>query len=133
MALFSKTFWPKIAKKDILCYKEIVFYHGNLVSVEYGKVFSDSVLDGEKFYRPDSKFTFPTKTFENLELEYKVEEGFVHAYKEKDVSECTLTCIIPKGTLYYEDDISFAARKLKVIKLEFSRETIINNLSLWSH
>lgn len=68
--------------------------------------------------------------------EYKVDEGFVHAYK--DLINCpkikniyldfykrskfniigivTFMCKVPKGTYYYEDDDTICARKLKIVK-----------------
>ncbi len=115
---------PKIATKDIVVYKH--------VAVRGGSVFTPirEMKINSKLIIPEEKKNLTLKDYFNIFLHKRINGKFIHAFREfglpypgrfygaYDCSYC-IKCIIPKGTIYYKNDIEVASRKLEIIDIKF--------------
>ena len=122
---------PKIADKDIVCYKLVKrtkikgIYKSNFQRFEY-------VI--RQLYTNNLDIRFADKVIKNLCLSYPhldiyaVEEGMFHSYENHLYPVilsplphgALLKCIIPKGAYYYEgyfdDSPSYASSQIKILE-----------------
>ena len=121
---------PKIADKDIVCYKLVKrtkikgIYKSNFQRFEY-------VI--RQLYTNNLDIRFADKVIKNLCLShphlgiYAIEEGMFHSYTNympfelfTSLDETILKCIIPKGAYYYEGYFnyytSYASSQIKILE-----------------
>ena len=122
---------PKIADKDIICYKLVKrtkikgIYKSNFQRFEY-------VI--RQLYTNNLDIRFADKVIKNLCLShphlgiYAIEEGMFHSYENhlypvilSPLPNCALLkCIIPKGAYYFEGDFgdspSYASSQIKILE-----------------
>ena len=122
---------PKIADKDIVCYKLVKrtkikgIYKSNFQRFEY-------VI--RQLYTNNLDIRFADKVIKNLCLSYPhldiyaVEEGMFHSYENhlypvilSPLPNCALLkCIIPKGAYYFEgyfdESPSYASSQIKILE-----------------
>lgn len=122
MCLIVYNKFPKIATKDIVCYKILKTEDGKLVSSVRHFPFKLNAR-----MRPKGIFKILAK-MDNILRELAVEEGYFHTYVYHDTAKSdafgdndkVYECIIPKGTLYFEGfygfDSSYASKCLIVKK-----------------
>ena len=120
MCLIVHNKFPKIATKDIVCYKILKTVDGKLVSSVRNFPFKLNVR-----MRPKVIFKILPK-MDNILGELVVEEGYFHTFVNHENAKSSSTgyndevyeCIIPKGTLYFEGfyglDSSYASKCLIV-------------------
>ena len=130
MCLISKHFFPKIAKTDIICYKQMIISPNvngkyTFIAPYTGYEFDDSIINNNTL-KPDiisrMNYFFELILWIIPFLFYKkfdVCGGFIHAYAEEPSSNYAIfKCHIPKGALYYEEinkwDKSYAASVLVI-------------------
>lgn len=126
MCLVSKYCIPRLAKKDITCYKVL-----QISSISEGKI---------KIVTPVIRKEIPTdqilNTDERLQYVlrspifplfgkkaysvYEVGKGYIHTHANLEMRDDLIVCkcIIPKGTLYFSsiDKREYASKKIKFIK-----------------
>ena len=131
MCLDTKQLEPKIADKDIVCYKLVKrtkikgIYKSNFQRFEY-------VI--RQLYTNNLDIRFADKVIKNLcpshpHLSiYAVEEGMFHSYENhlypvilSPLPNCALLkCIIPKGAYYFEgyfdESPSYASSQIKILE-----------------
>ena len=131
MCLFINHLEPKIADKDIICYKLVKrtkikgIYKSNFQRFEY-------VI--RQLYTNNLDIRFADKIIKNLcpsypHLDiYAVEEGMFHSYENhlypvilSPLPNCALLkCIIPKGAYYFEgyfdESPSYASSQIKILE-----------------
>ena len=131
MCLVINHLEPKIADKDIVCYKLVKrtkikgIYKSNFQRFEY-------VI--RQLYTNNLDIRFADKVIKNLCLSYPhldiyaVEEGMFHSYENhlypvilSPLPNCALLkCIIPKGAYYYEGYFdnapSYASSQIKILE-----------------
>lgn len=106
MCLYSETNNPKIAQQDIVCYKCVKryrryfrpYHRTDKAKYKFGKLykidtnlFINKVEKGRKWYHVNVGFH---------------SYGNIMSYIKKDPNEddcCYIKCIIPKGSLYFEE------------------------------
>lgn len=127
MCLSSKTIFPRIALKDIICYKVLCKIDDSKYNYKSPFVsdFKINVEDGTKIKPTFKSFRFPRKKF-NWRRTYDVSGGFIHTAKKLTYAKSLVCsddchifeCVISKGTLYYEDCYTgnYAAREIVVVK-----------------
>ena len=127
MCLSSKTIFPRIALKDITCYKVLCKIDDSKYSYKSPFIsgFKLNVENGTKINPTYGSFRFPRKKF-NWHKTYDVSGGFIHTARKLTYAKSLVhsddyhifECIIPKGTLYYEDCYTgdYAAREIVVVK-----------------
>ena len=131
MCLDTKQLEPKIADKDIVCYKLVErtkikgIYKSNFQRFEY-------VI--RQLYTNNLDIRFADKVIKNLCPShphlgiYAVEEGMFHSYENhlypvilSPLPNCALLkCIIPKGAYYFEgyfdESPSYASSQIKILE-----------------
>ena len=131
MCLVTTQLEPKIADKDIICYKLVKrtkikgIYKSNFQRFEY-------VI--RQLYTNNLDIRFADKVIKNLCLSYPhldiyaVEEGMFHSYENhlypvilSPLPNCTLLkCIIPKGAYYFEGSHNgiwgYASSQIKILE-----------------
>ena len=131
MCLVINQLEPKIADKDIVCYKLVKrtkikgIYKSNFQRFEY-------VI--RQLYTNNLDIRFADKVIKNLCPSYPhlgiyaVEEGMFHSYESRlcpvilsPLPSCALLkCIIPKGAYYFEgyfdDSPSYASSQIKILE-----------------
>ena len=131
MCLFINNLEPKIADKDIVCYKLVKrtkikgIYKSNFQRFEY-------VI--RQLYTNNLDIRFVDKIIKNLDTTrsglclYIIEEGMFHSYASYLYpvilsplpNGALLKCIIPKGAYYYEgyfdDSPSYASSQIKILE-----------------
>ena len=106
MCLYSETNKPKIAQQDIVCYKYVIkdkhhfspYYYTDKAKYKFGKLYK---IDANLF----------TKDIDCNSYLYLINNGFhsyvnIQEFSKKDPetdSFCYIKCIIPKGSLYFEE------------------------------
>jgi hypothetical protein len=106
MCLYSETNKPNIAQQDIVCYKCVIrhrryfrpFHYTDKAKYKFGKLykidtnlFIDKVEKGRKWYNVNVGFH---------------SYGDIMSYIKRDPNDddcCYIKCIIPKGSLYFEE------------------------------
>ena len=127
MCLVTTQLEPKIADKDIVCYKLVKrtkikgIYKSNFQRFEY-------VI--RQLYTNNLDIRFVNKNIKRYFYTgfYKIEEGMFHSYVShlypvilSPLPNCALLkCIIPKGAYYYEgyfgDSLSYASSQIKILE-----------------
>lgn len=118
MCLYTKKREPRIADRDITCYK--------VVSVRCGKYYTPYVkrriakryiigrdlycAHGKSVAKNCSNAFYVANHFANNNQFFAIGKGFIHTYGRVDVAFSKIAlnrevyeCIIPKGTEYYKD------------------------------
>ena len=106
MCLYSETNKPNIAQQDIVCYKCVIrhkryfrpFHYTDKAKYKFGKLykidtnlFINKVEKGRKWYNVNVGFH---------------SYGDIMSYIKRDPNDddcCYIKCIIPKGSLYFEE------------------------------
>ena len=126
MCLVTTQLEPKIADKDIVCYKFVKrtnikgIYKSNFQKFEY-------VI--RQLYTNNLDIRFANKNIKHFyKCFYKIEEGMFHSYENhlypvilSPLPNCALLkCIIPKGAYYFEgyfyDCLSYASSQIKILE-----------------
>lgn len=122
MCLYSKTWIPKIAIKDIKVYKAVLPKSDELITLylkyKVSKIMQTSFIDY-------IKGILNIKFIHNVG--YEINGGFIHSYKtylnakficsrSRHINSGSkyriLEGIIPKGSIYYEDETTYCSNKL---------------------
>lgn len=140
MCLRTKSKKPKIAKKDIICYK--------VLEVRDGKYYSPVMLfryDLDVLYKSCGE---PHVTYNGSR--YEVDRGMFHAYTSKNTAynslllvwrgRCVFPAIIPKGSKYYigicneicSDEIIICSKEPPQQLEESKWKKFINKYFKWS-
>ena len=128
MCLIISKLRPKIADKDIICYKLVErtkikgIYKSHLLEFEYiiRRLYTNNI---------DIKFIYKfIKHGSPFRFRYNIEEGMFHSFIShlypvilSPLPNCALLkCIIPKGAYYYEgyfdDSPSYASSQIKILE-----------------
>ena len=129
MCLFLNHLIPKIADKDIICYKLVKrtkikgIYKSSFQGFEYiiRKLYTNNI--NIRFINKIVKTWCLTYPY----LMYNIDEGMFHSYKSNltpilsPLPSCALLkCIIPKGAYYFEgyfdDSPSYASSQIKILE-----------------
>lgn len=123
MCLYTKQICPLRARKDIVCYKEVIHNDHLFITPFQGYVIKDDLP--RKIQICDQKTIEIIKSpFWQRSYRHMVFGGMFHAYAKLDRAMVSLItakphsviikCIIPKGTLYYKGvrGIEICARTL---------------------
>lgn len=103
MCLIATHRKPKIAKEDIKCWKQVRCNSINIFTPFRSSIIHSKWLlaDGKpkKAVNPILYYFFQKRRY--------IEEGYIHAYTLHITAPLvyTVSCIIPKGTEYWEDEI----------------------------
>ena len=129
MCLFINHLEPKIADKDIICYKLVKrteikgIYKSSFIGFEY----IIRQLYTKQLYTNNIKIEFSYKFIKDRILSgYSIEEGMFHSYENYLSAitvlpnRVTLKCIIPKGAYYFEGYFgnypSYASSQIKILE-----------------
>ena len=131
MCLFINQLEPKIADKDIVCYK---FVERTKIKGVYKSSFQGFEYIIRQLYTNNLDIRFVDKIIKNLDTTrsglclYIIEEGMFHSYASYLYPVilsplphgALLECIIPKGAYYYEgyfdDSPSYASSQIKILE-----------------
>ena len=131
MCLDTKQLEPKIADKDIVCYKLVKRTKIKGIYKSYYQRFEYVI---RQLYTNNLDIRFADKVIKNLCLSYPhldiyaVEEGMFHSYENhlypvilSPLPNCALLkCIIPKGAYYFEgyfdESPSYASSQIKILE-----------------
>lgn len=145
MCLYLKDIKPKVAKRDIVCYKILnrtSCFNWDTHEVEYMYTtpyqhtpinsVNDDIIKGIRCFEPNSStphISSSSDLFCLKEFEWVMRGGCIHSYRyEKDANfmindfeQVIFKCIIPKGTEYYKgiDSIgqeNYASKKIRFVK-----------------
>ena len=144
MCLVTEQLKPKIASKDITCYKILLLTSGNFYISPYRHfTFFENQVNPKKVFKAKKSWWTINIHGDDLEVindngvdTYELNSGFFHMYKDYDSavkaiknsvtgereSSVVFECVIPKGSRYYEGVTSIyllssiASDKLKFIK-----------------
>ena len=131
MCLVTAQLKPKIADKDIICYKLV---KRTKIKGIYKSSFQEFEYIIRQLYTNNLDIRFVDKIIKNLDTTrsglclYIIEEGMFHSYASYlypvilSPLPCgaLLKCIIPKGAYYYEgyfdDSPSYASSQIKILE-----------------
>ena len=131
MCLVIKQLEPKIADKDIICYKLV---ERTKIKGVYKSSFQGFEYIIRQLYTNNLDIRFVDKIIKNLDTTrsglclYIIEEGMFHSYVSYLYPVilsplphgALLKCIIPKGAYYYEgyfdDSPSYASSQIKILE-----------------
>ena len=125
MCLVINHLEPKIADKDIICYKLV---ERTKIKGVYKSSFQGFEYVIRQLYTNNIKIEFSHKLIKDRVLfGYSIEEGMFHSYASNfnpilsPLPNCALLkCIIPKGAYYYEgyfdDSPSYASSQIKILE-----------------
>ena len=130
MCLVINQLEPKIADKDIVCYKLVV---RTKIKGIYKSSFQGFEYIIRQLYTNNLDIRFVDKIIKNLSPAYPnlciyvIEEGMFHSYTSKSSPILSplpwyalLKCIIPKGAYYFEgyfnDSPSYASSQIKILE-----------------
>ena len=126
MCLVINHLEPKIADKDIICYKLV---ERTKIKGVYKSSFQGFEYVIRQLYTNNIKIEFSHKLIKDRVLfGYSIEEGMFHSYVSylypvilSPLPHCALLkCIIPKGAYYYEgyfdDSPSYASSQIKILE-----------------
>ena len=144
MCLITEQLKPKIASKDITCYKILLLTSDNFYISPYRHfTFFENQVNPKKVFKAKKSWCTINIHGDDLELfndngidAFTLNSGFFHMYKDYDSavkaikwlvprekeSYAIFECVIPKGSRYYEGFTSIyrlpsiASDKLKFIK-----------------
>ena len=130
MCLESKTIFPKIAKKDIVCYKVIDIENYSVFNrnYQYNEHKINKAIGGFMLIKY-ILFYFFHFFYKKPYIFIRYYSGILHSFKSKDYtlnlfnnlrkdeSYTIWECIIPKGSLYFEGHYNeYGSRKLKLVR-----------------
>ena len=122
---------PKIADKDIICYKLVK--RTNVKGI-YESIFQKFEYTIKKLYTNNISIEYSNSVMKHFKIQdiegrdYYIEEGMFHSYENhlypvilSPLPNCALLkCIIPKGAYYYEgyfdDSPSYASSQIKILE-----------------
>ena len=130
MCLFINYLEPKIADKDIVCYKLV---KRTKIKGIYKSSFQRFEYIIRRLYTNNINIRFVNKIVKTWcltypYLMYSIDEGMFHSYKSRlcpvilsPLPSCALLkCIIPKGAYYFEgyfdDSPSYASSQIKILE-----------------
>ena len=126
MCLVIKQLEPKIADKDIVCYK---FVERTKIKGVYKSSFQGFEYIIRQLYTNNIKIEFRYKLIKDRDLSgYSIEEDMFHSYASclypvtlSPLPWCALLkCIIPKGAYYFEgyfdESPSYASSQIKILE-----------------
>ena len=124
MCLVTTQLEPKIADKDIICYKLV---KRTKIKGVYKSSFQGFEYIIRQLYTNNIKIEFSYKLKRETAIGYFIEEGMFHSYASNlypilsPLPHCALLkCIIPKGAYYYEgyidDSPSYASSQIKILE-----------------
>ena len=130
MCLYINSLTPKIADKDIVCYKHV---KRTKIKGIYKSSFQRFEYIIRKLYTNNINIRFVNKIVKTWcltypYLMYSIDEGMFHSYKSRlcpvilsPLPSCALLkCIIPKGAYYFEgyfdDSPSYASSQIKILE-----------------
>ena len=126
MCLFTYFLKPKIADKDIICYKLVV---RTKIKGVYKSSFQGFEYIIRQLYTNNIKIEFSYKLIKPETIfGYFIEEGMFHSYENhlypvilSPLPNCALLkCIIPKGAYYFEgyfdESPSYASSQIKILE-----------------
>ena len=126
MCLITTTSIPKIADKDIICYKLV---KRTKIKGVYKSGFQGFEYVIRQLYTNNINIEFTHKLIRYSSfLRYSIEEGMFHSYVSPlypleviTIPNWTmLKCIIPKGAYYYEGEFvktpSYASSRIKILE-----------------
>ena len=126
MCLFTYFLKPKIADKDIVCYKLVV---RTKIKGVYKSSFQGFEYIIRQLYTNNIKIEFSYKLIKPETIfGYFIEEGMFHSYATNlypiilsPLPNCALLkCIIPKGAYYFEGSFdfspSYASSQIKILE-----------------
>ena len=131
MCLVTAQLKPKIADKDIICYKLV---KRTKIKGIYKSSFQKFEYIIRQLYTNNIDIRFANKIIKNLDTTrsglclYIIEEGMFHSYASNlypiilsPLPNCALLkCIIPKGAYYFEgyfdDSPSYASSQIKILE-----------------
>ena len=144
MCLVTEQLKPKIASKDITCYKILLLTSDNFYISPYRHfTFFENQVNPKKVFKAKKSWWTINIHGDDLELfndngidAFTLNSGFFHMYKDYDSavkaiknsvtgereSYVIFECVIPKGSRYYEGFTSIyrlpsiASDKLKIVK-----------------
>ena len=144
MCLVTEQLKPKIASKDITCYKILLLTSDNFYISPYRHfTFFENQVNPKKVFKAKKSWWTINIHGDDLELfndngidAFTLNSGFFHMYKDYDSavkaiknsvtgereSSVIFECVIPKGSRYYEGFTStyllpsIASDKLKIVK-----------------
>lgn len=126
MCLITNQLEPKIADKDIICYKLV---KRTKIKGVYKSSFQGFEYVIRQLYTNNINIEFTHKLIRYSSfLRYSIEEGMFHSYVSSlyptrlntPPNWITLKCIIPKGAYYYEGYFgslpSYASSQIKILE-----------------
>ena len=127
MCLVTKQLEPKIADKDIICYKLV---KRTKIKGVYKSSFQGFEYIIRQLYTNNLDIRFANKSIKRSFYKrfYIIEEGMFHSYENhlypvilSPLPNCALLkCIIPKGAYYFEgyfdDSPSYASSQIKILE-----------------
>ena len=127
MCLVIKQLEPKIADKDIICYKLV---ERTKIKGVYKSHFQGFEYVIRQLYTNNLDIRFANKSIKRYFYRcfYKIEEGMFHSYTSNlypiilsPLPNCALLkCIIPKGAYYFEgysdNSLSYASSQIKILE-----------------
>ena len=126
MCLYVTHLEPKIADKDIICYKLV---EKTKIKGIYKSYFQEFEYIIRQLYTNNIKIEFSYKFIKDRVLfGYFIEEGMFHSYASNlypvilsPLPNCALLkCIIPKGAYYFEgyfdESPSYASSQIKILE-----------------
>ena len=126
MCLFTYFLKPKIADKDIICYKLVV---RTKIKGVYKSSFQGFEYIIRQLYTNNLDIRFANKSIKRsfYKCFYIIEEGMFHSYTSNlypilsPLPWCALLkCIIPKGAYYFEgyfdESPSYASSQIKILE-----------------
>ena len=144
MCLITEQLKPKIASKDITCYKILLLTSDNFYISPYRHfTFFENQVNPKKVFKAKKSWWTINIHGDDLELfndngidAFTLNSGFFHMYKDYDSavkaiknsvtgereSSVIFECVIPKGSRYYEGFTSIyllpsiASDRLKIVK-----------------
>lgn len=127
MCLESKTIFPKIAKKDIICYKVIDIENYSVFNKDY-QYDEHKTNKASNFYELIIRILFYFVCRKKY-LFIRYYSGILHSFSSKNQAQYLLyklnktdsyviwECVIPKGSLYFEGHYNeYGSRKLKLVR-----------------
>lgn len=123
MCLVISELRPKIADKDIVCYK---FVERTKIKGVYKSDYQGFEYIIRQLYTNNLDIRFANKSIQRYFYTcfYKIEEGMFHSYVNPMLKPLShyilLKCIIPKGAYYFEgyfeDSPSYASSQIKILE-----------------
>ena len=124
MCLYSKKLFPKRAEKDIICYKYLMYEDSTLVTPVTKTKVTEDQLKRKVPFKARFSLGLVSITFDSdNSIVFGISRGWIHTCKQPSNDEyyrsiITYKCIIPKGTLYYENMFGneYASKEIKFIE-----------------